>query len=872
MNGPTAALHERYAAWIDGALAADRLQRAAQAVVERHEVLRTHIAERDGTPVQLIADHISLPWRTLDVDDDDAALAAASEEAGRVLDWERGPLWRLSLFRVRADRHLLVLTMHHILSDGDWTHALFFGELHAQYHGRALSGSPLQYRDHVERQRQRLTDERRAQELAYWCDELRDAPPLLDLCTDLPRPATPTFSGATAVRRLAPGTLARGRYLAGRLEVDLYALLLASMLALLHRYSGQEDVLIGVPLDGRDDPEVRAVLGYFGGPAVIRGRFSDDPTGSDLVRRVHAAVAGARSRGNLSFLHLVEALRPPRDSGRTPLFQVLFDLRTASSPLVGAELRFTPVDVPLAAIAYELIVTATVAGDDLDLIVEYDAGLFAAATIERLLGHWQVLLDGLLADPRRRASALPLLGEPERRVVVETWNRTLADYPREHAVHALFAAQAERTPHAIAVECEGQELTYEALDRRANRAARRLLALGVGPNTRVAVCVPRSLELPVALLAILKTGAAFVPIEPRYPEARIAMVLTDAEVAAVLLHGDTADRLPEIGVPRLRIDASSLDAEDGDEAAPVPGLASELPAYVIFTSGSSGRPKGVVVTHRSLVNHNWDFIRRTTLGPGDRVLQFAALGFDTALEELFPTLLAGATLVLQPGATELSFAALVQRMTALRITVFDPPTAYFHEWVLDLAAARSPLPPTLRQLVLGGEEALVERVALFRELAGPQVAVLNTYGPTEATIVATTYPVGADEDVRARVRMPIGRPNANVRAYVLDAALQPAPIGVPGELYLGGEGVALGYLGRPDLTAERFIADPFVADPAARLYRTGDRARWLADGNLEFLGRVDHQVKLRGFRVELHEVEAALREQPGVRDGVALVD
>ena len=873
MNGATPALHERHAAWIEGALAVDRLQAAARALVSRHETLRTHFAEQANTPIQVIADDIPLPWRTLDCPDDDAALAAAVDEASRAFEWERGPLWRLALIRVRADRHLLVLTMHHILSDGDWSHALLFGELHALYHDRPLPGLPLRYRDHARRQRERLTDERRAEQLAYWTDELRGAPPLLDLCVDHPRPAAPSFTAATAVRRLASGTLARARAVADREGVDLYALLLASMMVLFHRYSGQEDVLIGVPQDGRGDPDTRGILGYFGGPAVIRGRFAGDPAGADLLRQVHAALAGARAHGDLSFLHLVEALRPPRDAGRTPLFQVLFDLRDAPSPLVGAELRFTPVDVPLPAVAYEWIVTASVAGDELELIVEYSADLFTAATIERTLDHWQVLLAGLLAAPGQRASALPLLGQDERRTVVETWNHTAADYPRGSTIHALFTAQAERTPHAIAAECDGQALSYDALGRRSNRLARRLLALGVGPGARVALCVPRSLELPVALLGILKTGAAFVPIEPKYPAERIAMVLADADVSAVVLHRDTADRLPEIAAPRIRIDSAALDAEDDDDPIDVNPAATspDLPAYVIFTSGSSGRPKGVVVAHRSLVNHNWDFIRRIGLGPGDRTLQFAALGFDTALEEIFPTLLAGATLVLLPGATELSFSGLLQRMAALRISVFDPPTAYFHEWALDLAAARASLPATLRQIVLGGEEALPERIAMFREI-GPDVAVLNGYGPTEGTIIATAYAVGPGEDIRTRVRTPIGRPNANVRIHVLDAALQPAPIGVPGELFIGGDGVALGYLGRPDLTAEKFIADPFSGDPAARLYRTGDRARWLGDGNLEFLGRVDHQVKLRGFRVELHEIEVALRDQPGVRDGVALVD
>ena len=883
MNGSgSSALHERYACWIDGELAEDRLRAAAEALVRRHEILRTCIVERDGTPIQVIRADAPLPWRSLAVDanggssGDAAALALASAEASRAFDWAHGPLWRLSLIHVRKDRHILLLTMHHILSDGDWSHALLFAELHALYHGEQLPPAPPPYSEHVRRQAARATEPRRAADLAYWQDELRGAPLLLDLRCDHPRPATPAYRGDVVVRRLAAGTLAQARAAADAAGVDLHALMLASMMILLRRHTGHDDVLVGIPLAGRDDPELRATPGYFGGPAVIRGRFADDPPADELLRRVAAAIAGARAHAGLSFLYIVEALRPPRDGGRHPLFQALFDLRTVAAPLVGAALRFEAVDVALPGIAYELIVTASLAGEALDLIVEFDRDLFAAATVGRLLDHWEVLLAGLYAAPTSRTSTLPLMGPAERRLVLTTWNHTGTEYPRDSTVHSLFAAQAERTPHAVAAVCDGHELSYESLQRRSDRLAQRLGALGIGPGSRVALCVPRSFELPVALLGILKAGAAFVPIEPKYPEARIASILADAEVAVIVHHRDTAGRLPGGAIPRLCVDAGSLDAEDSDQRMTIPAgvaaMRSDHPAYVIFTSGSSGRPKGVAVSHRSLVNHATDFIKRIGLGGGDRVLQFAALGFDTALEEIFPTLLAGAALVLLPGAADLSFAALMRRMSDLRITVFDPPTAYFHEWALDLAADPASLPATLRQVVLGGEEARVDRLALFRGAAGSGVAVLNTYGPTEATIVATTHVVGDAAALRACARVPIGRPNANVRVYVLDAALQPAPIGVAGELYIGGDGVALGYLGRPELTAERFLEDPFAGDASARMYRTGDRARWLVGGELEFLGRADHQVKLRGFRVELREIEVALCEQAGVASAVVVVD
>jgi amino acid adenylation domain-containing protein len=870
MHGPLPAFHERGAAWLEGALDVDRLRAAVTEIARRQEALRTTFAVIDGEPRQVIAPEPPEPridWNEFFVAQEEV-LAAAGRETARPLDWAAGPLWRVSLLRLGPWHSLLVLTMHHIVSDGDWSTRLFFSELFALYHRQPLPDLAFSYRDYALEQRRREDGEQRLRDLEFWREELAGAPFALELTGDRARPAAQTFGGGAAERAFDEGLRCDLQGLAAQAGSDLFAVLLAGLQAVLHRATEQEDVLVGVPLPGREEPRVRDLIGYFGGPVVLRGRFADDPGFGAFVERTHRAVEQARRHGGLSFQDVVEALAPPRDASRSPVFQVLFDVTAGPPPpLTGPDLAVTVTDVPLAHVAYDLIVTGKDAAEGLSVAIEYNRDLFDPPTVERLLGHLEALLRGAAAAPERPASGLGLLTDAERHQLLAGWNDTAVDVP-ERCVHELFAEQARRTPHQTAFEHDGTSLTYEDLHRRAGRLAHRLRRLGIGPGARVGLYVHRSPDLPVGLLGILMAGAAFVPLDPRYSSQRLSLILAEARLAALLTQLDLRESLPA----EIRSDFPCLEIDPGDPAAQREdsGLLSHAgpgsPAYLLFTSGSTGRPKGVLVAHRSLVSHNLAVLGLLGLTTGDRVLQFASIGFDTALEEMFPAWLCGATVVSCSGLVGMPFAGLLRLAGRLRLTVLDLPTAYWHEGVLELMQSPEPLPPSLRLVVAGGEEALPERLAAWQEIAAGRVRWLNTYGPTEATIIATAWEAPAGS--REMGRVPIGCPIGNARVFVLDGRWHPVPIGIPGELCIGGAGVGIGYLGRPDRTAWSFVPDPFAAEPGARLYRTGDRARWRADGTLEFLGRRDRQVKLRGFRIEPGEVEAALREHSRVAEAV----
>jgi amino acid adenylation domain-containing protein len=882
LHGAVPGFHERGGVWIDGILDRAALDRAIEAIARRHEILRTRFLERDGAPCQVIAPAMEIAFRALDLSvagcpaSDAQALAAASAEVSLPFDLEEGPLWRVSLLRLHPERHLVVLCMHHIVSDGDWSVDLFFEELFEAYHGEELPTPQFSYGDYARFQRAHVTGELLASQIAFWRDELASAPPALELLTDRPRPAAQTFSGSTMERAQDLALLHELRSLAAREGADLFSLLLASVQALLHRYTAQDDILVGTPLPGRNHPDVQRVIGYFGNPVIVRGRLAANPSFQDLLRQVHETARKSRAHGDVSFKSLVEELAPPRDPSRMPLFQVLFDLRISSTtPRRGPQITMRPVDIDLPYVAYDLIFTFQETETGLSLKVEYNGDLFEPRTIAAMLEHWEVLIRGASADVQTPVSALPLMTAAERRKVMVDWSGPRAALAPEARVHELFAAQVRRTPDAIAVQTRERAVTYRELDQRANRLARRLASSASaerGTDQRIGLCVSRSVEMVVGMIGILKAGAAFVPLDPGYPSSALAFIFGDADLSALLMEPRLASVLPCEGIPvHFLTPEDEVDADVTDEA-PRADEGGDATAYVIYTSGSTGKPKGVLVGHRSLVNHNRFAIERFGLGPGERVLQFASVSFDAALEEIFPTLLCGATLVLSPESRVISFEHLMRFAEEMELSVLDLPTAYWHEWVLELARSRASLPPSLRLVIVGGERALPERLAAWREIANDRVRWINTYGPTEATIICTCYePAAADPSRAAASRLPIGRPIDNARVYVLDARMQAVPVGVPGELYVGGAAVAQGYLNRPGLTAAKFIPDPFGDREGARLYRTGDLVRWLPDGNIEFLGRADNQIKLRGYRIELEEIEAALREHPAVRDVAVLV-
>ncbi|MBU6399951.1 MAG: amino acid adenylation domain-containing protein [Verrucomicrobia bacterium] len=876
---------------LQGRLDETALHLALEAVVARHEPLRTRCVATENGPIQQIDPPAPVPLRQVNLrslpetEREPEARRLLETEARRPFDLSRDPMLRALLTRVDDTEWRLLVTLHHIAADG-WSWGIFCRELSALYDafiaGRtaSLPQLPIQYADFAWWQQQTLRGERLEQQLAYWKQQLAGAPRLLELPTDHPRPARQTSQGRTQSRPL-PGALRDELLALSREEgATLFMTLLAAFQAVLHRYTRQSDLLVGTPLAGRQLAETEPLIGFFINTLVLRSRLSGDPTFRTLLRQVREATLEAVAHQDLPFEKLVEELQPQRSPSHSPLVQVMFvlqNLPVLELHLTGATVSPLPLDTGTAKFDLTLALIEDASG--LQASAEYNADLFEPATIGRFLDHYHTLLEAIVADPDRRLSELPLLSPAERRLLLVDWNQTRTDYPRHHTVHQLFEQQAERTPTAVAVTLGKQALTYDQLNRRANQLAHYLQRLGVGPDRLVGICAERSLDLVIGLLAILKAGGAYVPLDPTYPEERLRLLLEDAGLSVVLAQEKFSGRLtrPQSGTPAAPVPAGSgvnpaelhlVCLENGQErfaaestANPLGGATADHLAYVSYTSGSTGRPKGVCVPHRAvvrLVRGNW-FIRST---PDQVFLQLAPLAFDASTFELWAPLLNGARLAVFPPGTP-SLAELAEGIRDQRVTTLWLTTGLFNQMVEEqLEDLRG-----IRQLLVGGDVLSVPHVRRARQ-ALPGCQLINGYGPTENTTFTCCYPIA---DVSPAQRsIPIGRPVANTQVYVLDPFGQPVPIGVPGELFAGGDGLARGYLHQAGLTSERFVPHPFSSDPAARLYRTGDLVRYLPDGNLDFLGRIDQQVKIRGFRVELGEIEAVLAQHHGVQDCAVL--
>ncbi|HKG13542.1 MAG TPA: amino acid adenylation domain-containing protein, partial [Pyrinomonadaceae bacterium] len=869
---------------LSGRLNVAALGRALGEIVRRHESLRTSFGMSDGQPVQIIAPPAELDLPVLDfshLPEDGRMTEArerASEDARRPFDLERGPLYRLGLLRLGEEDHVLLFTMHHIVSDG-WSMGVLVREVVELYSAFAEGGPsplpplPIQYADFAHWQRTHLAGEVLETHWQYWKRQLGGALPVLELPTDRPRPPVQSFRGASLTLDL-PATLVENlNSLARREGVTLFMLLLAAFKATLHRYTGQEDIVVGSPIANRNRLETEGLIGFFVNTLALRTDLSGAPSFLELLKRVRTASLEAYAHQDMPFEQLVEQLQPDRSTNRHPLFQVMFQLGNApmgEASLPGLTLQ--AVETERVTTQFDLSVDIAEDADGLLAVAEYSTDLFDAPTVARLLGHFRNVLERVAERPDESIARVPLLSGAERGQLLIGWNETGKEYTADKCLHELFEAQAARAPEATAVVGRGERLTYAALDARANRLARHLRSLGVGPEARVGVLLERSPEMVVALLAVLKAGGAYVPLDPSYPRQRLAFILDDARASALITRARLRELIPEREKTRvvcLDEEASAVARQGASNPGPAAG--TENLAYVIYTSGSTGRPKGVGVSHGSLVNHQAAARDAYGLRACDRVLQFASLSFDVAAEEIFPTLLCGATLVLRddesPGVGE----GLLRQLEENRVTVLNLPASVWHEWAGELSRDGASLPDCLRLLIVGSERVMRESLASWGEMAGGRTRLMNAYGTTETTITATLYqPLKRAEVAHACAALPIGRPLANTRTYVLDALMQPVPVGIVGELYVGGRGVARGYLNRPGLTAEKFVPDPFGVEPGVRLYRTGDLVRYLSDGNIEFVGRVDEQVKVRGFRIELGEVEAALNEQRGVREAVVL--
>ncbi|HEU0300910.1 MAG TPA: amino acid adenylation domain-containing protein, partial [Longimicrobium sp.] len=869
--------HVRRRLRLRGALDRAALVRALDRIVARHEALRTVFVEVDGRAEQRIASIESSRFPLVEHDlagraDADGELRRiTSEEAEGRFDLARGPLIRGRLVRLAEDDHVLLLTMHHVVSDS-WSMGVLVHELGALYAAfRAGAADPLpplpvQYADYAAWQRRWVEGEVLEAQAAYWTRALAGAPELLELPTDRPRPARQDFAGASLGVELDAELSEALRALGRRQGTTLFMTVLAGWAAVLGRLSGQAEVVIGTPSANRGRREIEGLIGFFLNSLPLRIDLSGAPTVAELLGRARARALEAQAHQDIPFEQVVERVQPGRSLAHAPVFQVLFAWQSAGRPaleLPGLELGPVDVPAPRGTAKFDLTLSLGEADGRITGRVEYATSLFDRATVERHVGYLHRVLRAMAADDGARVDRLPMLPEAERRQVVEGWNATDAAYPADAVVHELVAAQAARTPDAVALAWEGGTMAYGELNARANRLAHFLAGRGVGPDVCVGLCVERGPEMVVALLAANKAGGAYVPLDPGYPEDRLRYMLEDSAPAVLLTQASLRERFDGIGIPVFSLDSDADRWADRPETDPARGeLASHHLMYVMYTSGSTGRPKGVMVGHRSAVNRMVWMQAEHGLAAGDAMLQKTTYAFDVAVWEVFWPLVQGARLVLAKPDGNRDPAYLVRTVREAGVTDIHFVPSMLPLFLEEPGAAAC---TGLRRVYCSGEALPPSLVRRFRELL-PHAVLRNWYGPTEGGEVSYWHcaPGGPTGDV-----IPIGFPIANTRLYVLDRGGEPVPMGVAGELLIGGVALGRGYWNRPALTAERFVPDPF-GEAGARLYRTGDLCRWMPDGAVEYLGRNDFQVKIRGFRVELGDIEARLVQHPRVREAAVV--
>lgn len=864
----TPVYNEAVTVHLPGPLDVAALEQSFNEILRRHEAWRTSFPTVDGQPVQKIhpAPTLSLPIVDLqylpESEREAEALRLATEDTQQSFDLAHGLLLRATLMRLDDADHRLFLTLHHIIFDGVTVYQVFLPELRALYEAFAagqpslLPDLPIQYADFAAWQREWLQGKVLAEQLAYWKKQLAGAPTTLALPSDRPRPALPTYRGAIRSFALSKSLTDALRAFSGREASTLFMTLAAAFNTLLYRYTGQEDILIGTATSGRKLPEVQRLMGVFINILVMRTNLSGNPPFHELLRRVREVTVEATAHPDIPFEYLVKELQPDREMGQNPFFQVLLMLEPAV-PALPSGWTLTHMEVETGTSKFDLSLILEDRPEGLLALFEYSTDLFEAATIERLVGHFQTLLEGIVAHPEQRLSDLPLLTAAERQQLLVERNTTQVAYPQDMCLHQLFEAQVERTPGAVAVVYKGMRLTYRELNVKANRLAHHLRQLGVGPEVLVGLCMERSLDMVVGLLGILKAGGAYVPLDPTYPPERIAFMLSDAQVPVLLTQQRLVIQLATQTAQVVCLDSDEAELVQHSGANPLAMATSDNLAYVIYTSGSTGRPKGVQVLHHALVNFLLSMRQQPGLTAEDTLLAVTTLSFDIAALELFLPLIVGTRLVIASQDIVANGAALAEILARSHVTVMQATPI---TWRILLAAGWQG--DQHLKILCGGEALPLE---LARQLLPKAASFWNMYGPTETTIWSSICKIEpGDKSVS------IGHPIANTQIYLLDAQLQLVPIGVPGELYIGGDGLARGYLNRPELTTERFIPDPFSNRPGARLYKTGDLARYRSDGTIEVIGRLDHQVKIRGFRIELGEIEEILRQQPEVLEAVVV--
>ena len=864
-----------FAVSLSGPLDVTSLEASFNEIIRRHESLRTTFDTVGGEPVQVIAPSLSISLPVIDLtshppeERDQTLRELALAEAQRPFDLKRGPLVRFTLVRLGDEEHVVLWTAHHIVADG-WSLGVLLGELGQLYPAfRRGLASPLkeltiQYADYAVWQREWQQSAALNRSLAFWREQLKGAPPVLTVPTFNPRPPVQSFRGARhhlfISKRVYDGLNAISR----QSLATMYMTLLAAFNVLLYRFTGMDDLPVGTIIANRQQPEVEGLIGFFANTLVLRNDLSGDPDFMTLLGRIKQVSLEAYAHQEVPFELLVEKLQPQRDLKYNPLFQVAFtyldDKLPAASILSDVSIKRLEFDPQVSH--FDLTLDLLRGRDSVSGYLEYNTDLFDKSAIARLANNFQNLLEAIVSNPRERISRLPLLSEEERRQALIEWNATRTNYLGQSCVHQLFEQQAQQKPDATAVVFHDERLSYRQLNERANQLAHHLKKLGVGPEVRVGICVERSVEMIIGLLGILKAGGVYVPLDPEYPRERLEFMMADAEISVLLTEQHLADLLPAEDRPVFLLDVDWPSLTDESTESPVNETTPDNLAYVIYTSGSTGGPKGVEITHRAIVRlvNRTDYVQLAT---DDRVAQLSNSSFDAATFELWGALLNGATLVGMIKDVALTPQKFADEIRDRKITTIFLTTALFNLLAREVPGIFQPL----RHLLFGGENVEPGWVREVLEKGAPE-RLLHVYGPTESTTFTTWQKVEVVQDTGT---IPIGRPIANTEVYILDREMQPVPIGVAGELYIGGDGLARGYLKQPVLTAIRFVPHPFSAEPGQRLYRTGDVGRYRPDGAIEFLGRTDHQVKIRGFRVELGEIEGLLLQLPQVAQAVAML-
>jgi amino acid adenylation domain-containing protein len=888
--------HLLYAVRFDGSLNFSALEQALNELLRRHESLRTTFVMVDGEPMQAVARELKLEVPVVDLTalGKNEAEAEAKRwwqiEGERPFDLAVGPLLRAHLIRLTADENVLVLTLHHIISDG-WSMGVFLRELATLYEAFAAGGPsplpelPVQYADYSVWQREWMRGEVLDTHLSYWVQHLAGAPAALELATDRPRPPVQSSAGTRQYAELPAELADRLRAFSRREGVTLFMTLLAAFDVLLSRYSGQDDVVVGIPQAGRSKSELEGVIGLFANTLPVRASLAGSPTFREFLQRVREVALGAYAHQEIPFDRLVEEIQPERSLSHSPLFQVIFALENTPQAAAQEGLDLQWLEVERGTARNELSLFLSDKGGALNAIWEYSTDIFDGETISGMISSYNVLLESILENPAVRIGDLEIWSKAEQDHLLTDWNSEISEPTESACMQQKFELQAERNPEAIALIFGERRLTYGEVNARANQIAHHLQKLGVKPETPVGVYLERSDDLIVALLGVLKSGGAYVPLDPGYPADRLAFMLEDSRVPVLLTESKLRRRLPQLQAEIISLDEWDRFAEEST-SNPVSDVTPDNLAYIIYTSGSTGRPKGVEVTHRSVVHLFTATQGKLGFRAGDIWTVVHSSAFDFSVWEIWGCLLQGGSLVVAPLEIVQSPSDFFDLLHKEKVTILNQTPSALRELISARERARLGNRDWSLRLIVCGGDALDQELAV--ELGRLEIPVWNFYGPTESSVWTTCArvpqtSVGASSPDVQKVRdesqetqneacaTSIGWPIADLQLYLLDESLQPVPAGVPGEIHIGGAGLARGYLRRPELTAEKFIPNPFSETPGARLYRAGDLARYRRDGTIEFIGRLDNQVKLRGFRVELGEIESALTEHAGIAQAVVLV-